>query len=238
MLGATRRQSTEDTICASTKVCGSRAGRCLPAPVVVDTGERTGPVWDARLSQSAVNHLVKSSYGQALSPKPVAKKAIVVHFRRLPSRGLDRSHRACSARQHCGNLERHLHQECDCRPCLHWQAAEQSPCMAQITQSGATISGTMNHCPFHGTVSDTTISWTQDDQQANPACLVRYFILCFEQGGFRFIEVGGKTSNIAGTVSGNQISASGSSTDNIYDPTTQQVTDTIQATVQLTLQRQ
>lgn len=116
------------------------------------------------------------------------------------------------------------------------------PATVQITQSGATISGTLtlSHattCSFHGTVSDTTISWTQDAQQANPSCLVAYFIPCLDQGGIHFIDVGGQTSSIAGTISGTQVSASGSSTDNIFDPTTHQVIGTVQATVQLTLQR-
>jgi hypothetical protein len=113
---------------------------------------------------------------------------------------------------------------------------------AQITQSGATISGTSNlsgaTCSFHGTVSGTTISWTQDAQQANPACLVAYFYPCFASGAITFIDVGGETTSIAGSVSGAQISASGSSTSNVYDPTTGQVTGTVQAALQLTLQRQ
>jgi hypothetical protein len=113
---------------------------------------------------------------------------------------------------------------------------------AQITQSGAAISGTSNvagaTCSFHGTVSGTTISWAQDAQQANPICLVAYFYPCFANGGITFINVGGQASSIAGTVSGAQISASGSSTDNVYDPATHQVTATVQATLQVTLQRQ
>jgi hypothetical protein len=112
------------------------------------------------------------------------------------------------------------------------------PAMAQITQSGAAISVTLSPCSFHGTVSGTTISWTLDAQQANPACLLVLLTPCFDQGGFQLLEVGRNTSSIAGTVSGTQISASGSSTDNIYQPTTHQVTGTVQATVQLTLQRQ
>lgn len=112
------------------------------------------------------------------------------------------------------------------------------PATAQITQSGAAISGTLGTCSFHGTVSDTTISWTQDAQQANPICLAVIPIPCLDQGGIHFLAIGRSTSSVAGTVSGAQMSASGSSTDNIHDPTTHQVTGTVQATVQLTLQRQ
>ncbi|HVR08835.1 MAG TPA: hypothetical protein VMW75_12375 [Thermoanaerobaculia bacterium] len=116
------------------------------------------------------------------------------------------------------------------------------PAMALITQAGASISGTFSGtstpCSFHGTVSDTTISWTQDAQQpANPACLVVYLVPCLDRGSIQLLAVGTKTSSFAGTVSGAQISASGSSTDNIYEPTTHQVIGTVQATVQLTLHR-
>ncbi|HXO26784.1 MAG TPA: hypothetical protein VOA80_05545 [Thermoanaerobaculia bacterium] len=112
---------------------------------------------------------------------------------------------------------------------------------AQIAQSGAAISGTLGarQCSFHGMVSGTTISWTQDAQQASFICQAAYFIPCFDQGGgIQLIDVTGGTSSLAGTVSGNQISASGSETDNLRDPATGHVTGTLQYSVQLTLQRQ
>src|SRR5260370_20938652 len=56
-----------------------------------------------------------------------------------------------------------------CAACIGRQPST-VPAMAQITQSGATISGTLNHCSFHGTVSDTTISCTQDAQHAHLIC--------------------------------------------------------------------
>lgn len=111
---------------------------------------------------------------------------------------------------------------------------------AQIAQSGAAISGTLGprQCSFHGMVSGTTISWTQDAQQANFICQAAYFIPCITQGGVAFLDVTGGTNSMAGTVSGNQISASGSETDNLRDSTTGHVIGTLQWSVQLTLQRQ
>jgi hypothetical protein len=111
---------------------------------------------------------------------------------------------------------------------------------AQIAQSGAGISGTLSPrgCSFHGMVSGTTISWTRDAQQASLICLAPYLIPCVLQGGISFFDVTGGMNSMAGTVSGNQISASGSSTDNIRDPTTGHVIGTLQWSVQLTLQRQ
>jgi hypothetical protein len=110
--------------------------------------------------------------------------------------------------------------------------------MVQISQSGATISGTFANCSFHGTVSDTTISWTQDAQQAGVVCRVAYPLFCIHAGGVELFFVRPKTSSIVGTVSGTQISASGSSTDDIVDPPTGQSIGTVQFTVRLSLQRQ
>jgi len=112
---------------------------------------------------------------------------------------------------------------------------------AQIAQSGAAISGTLGarQCSFHGMVSGTTISWSQDAQQASFLCQAAYFIPCIDQfGGVQLIDVTGGTSSLAGTVSGNQISASGTETDNLRDPATGHVIGTLQWNVQLTLQRQ
>jgi len=111
----------------------------------------------------------------------------------------------------------------------------------QLMQIGGAISGTLTlgpPCSFHGTVSDTTISWAQDTQQANVACIVAHFVPCIDQGGIHFIEIGGDMINIAGTISGSQITASGADTSNILDPTSGNVTGTVQAAVQMTLQRQ
>lgn len=116
------------------------------------------------------------------------------------------------------------------------------PATAQIMQSGAAISGTLTRgqvpCSFHGTVGDTTISWTQDTQQASFACLLAFFVPCFDQGGIHLIDIGGDMINIAGTISGSQITASGVDTSNIIDPTTGHPTGAVQAAVGLTLQRQ
>lgn len=109
--------------------------------------------------------------------------------------------------------------------------------MAQISQSGATISGTVDTCSFHGTVSDTTISWTQDAAQplVSP-CRVSYPLFCISSAEIRLIFVRPKASSIVGTVSGTQISASGSSTYDIVD-TTGQAIGTVQFAEQLSLQR-
>lgn len=112
---------------------------------------------------------------------------------------------------------------------------------AQIAQSGTAISGTFTpkQCSFHGMVSGTTISWTQDAQQPNFICQAAHLIPCIDQqGGVQLIDVTGGTNSMSGTISGDQISASGSSTDNIRDPTTGHVIGTLQWSVQLTLQRQ
>jgi hypothetical protein len=111
------------------------------------------------------------------------------------------------------------------------------PAMVQISQSGATISGTFDNCSFHGTVSDTTFGWTQDAQQADFRCQVAYPLFCISGGGIEIIFVRAKTSSIVGTVAGTQISASGSSADDIVDPTGQAI-GTVQFAVRLTLQRQ
>jgi hypothetical protein len=110
--------------------------------------------------------------------------------------------------------------------------------MVQISQSGASISGTFANCSFHGTVSDTTISWTQDAQQADLACRVVHPLFCISGGGVELIFVRARTGSIVGTVSGNQISASGSSTDDVVSPSTGQTIGTVQFTVRLSLQRQ
>jgi hypothetical protein len=112
--------------------------------------------------------------------------------------------------------------------------------MVQISQSGAAISGTFANCSFHGAVSDTTVSWTQDAQQANVLCRVAFplFSCITAGGGLEIFFVRPKTSSIAGTVSGIQISASGSSTDDIVDPSTGQAIGTVQFTLRLSLQRQ
>ncbi len=113
-----------------------------------------------------------------------------------------------------------------------------APAMATIEQSGAAISGTLGTCSFHGTVSGTAISWTQDAQQADPACLAAHLIPCVaNSGGISFVDVGGSTTDIAGTVSASHIAASGTTTSNIFDPASGKPTGTIQATVQLALQR-
>ncbi|HXO41666.1 MAG TPA: hypothetical protein VN999_09470 [Thermoanaerobaculia bacterium] len=110
--------------------------------------------------------------------------------------------------------------------------------MVQISQSGAAISGTFDNCSFHGTVSDTSISWTQDAQQAGIVCRVAYPIFCLREGGIELFFIRPKTGSIAGTVSGTKISASGSSTFDIVDPPTGQSIGTIQFTLGLSLQRQ
>ena len=111
------------------------------------------------------------------------------------------------------------------------------PAMVQIAQSGAAISGTFANCSFHGTVSDTTISWTQDAQQADLLCRLAHPLFCISSGGIEIIFVSAKASSIVGTVSGTQISASGSSTDDIVDPATGQAIGTVQFALRLSLQR-
>lgn len=111
------------------------------------------------------------------------------------------------------------------------------PTMAQISQSGATISGTLDTCSFHGTVSDTTVSWTQDAAQPlDVLCRVSYPLSCLSRGEIKFIFVRPKASSIVGSVSGTQIGASGSFTDDIVD-TTGQAIGTVQFAVRLSLQR-
>jgi len=112
--------------------------------------------------------------------------------------------------------------------------------MAQISQSGAAISGTFANCSFHGTVSDTSISWAQDaqSQQADIVCRVAYPLPCLSRAGIELFFVRPKTSSIVGTVSGTQISASGSSTYDIVEPATGQSIGTVQYTLRLSLQRQ
>lgn len=117
------------------------------------------------------------------------------------------------------------------------------PAVAQISQNGTSIAVilTLNHaisCSSHGTVSDTMISLTQDSQQSNPNCLVTRGIPCFENGAVQLIDLSVQATSLSGTVSGNQISATGTSTTNILDSRSQQVIGALQGTVQLTLQRQ
>lgn len=117
------------------------------------------------------------------------------------------------------------------------------PAVAQITQNGGSIAVilTLNHaisCSAHGTVNDTMISLTQDVQQSNPNCLITRGIPCLENGAVHLIDLSVQASSLSGTVSGNQISATGTSTDNILDSRSQQVIGMLQATAQLTLQRQ
>jgi hypothetical protein len=116
------------------------------------------------------------------------------------------------------------------------------PATAQITQNGAAVSGILTlsqmPCSFHGTVSGTTINWTQDAQQASFLCLLAFFVPCIDQGGIRLYDIGGQTIAIAGTASGSRFGASGTATSNIFDPTTGHPTGTIHSAVQLNLQRQ
>jgi hypothetical protein len=115
--------------------------------------------------------------------------------------------------------------------------------MAQITQSGAAISGTLtlgqSPCTFHGTLSGAAISWAQDAQQASFLCRLALPAVCVDQrGNVNIYFIGDRTITIAGTVSGSQIAASGGATSNILDPSTGNPIGTVQASVQLTLQRQ
>ena len=116
------------------------------------------------------------------------------------------------------------------------------PAVAQITQSGTSVAValTLNQaitCTSHGTVSGTTISLSQDAQQANPSCLAVRGIPCLDQGTVHFIDLTVASASLTGTVAGDAITASGMSTDNVLDSQTQQVIGTLQATVQLDLQR-
>jgi hypothetical protein len=126
--------------------------------------------------------------------------------------------------------------------CLVGRAPATVAATFQITQSGTSLAGTMTigqgPCTFHGTVSDTAITLTEDAQQTNPACLASYLVACLAQGGISFVDVGGPTTEVTGTVSGTQITASGTATSNILDPSTGKPTGTTQQTVRLTLQRQ
>jgi hypothetical protein len=110
--------------------------------------------------------------------------------------------------------------------------------MVQISQSGATIAGTFASCSFHGTVSDSAISWTQDVQQADFRCgLALPLLLCVSGSGVEIFFIRARTSSIAGTVSGTQLSASGSATDDIVSPPTGQSIGTVQFNLRLSLQR-
>jgi hypothetical protein len=114
-----------------------------------------------------------------------------------------------------------------------------TPAKVTIVQSGAAISGTLDNCSFHGTVNGTAISWTHDPQQANPICQVAYLVPCLVgPGETSFLSVTVPMIDVAGTVSGSQIAASGASTSNVVDPTNGQTMGTIQGTVRLALQRQ
>jgi hypothetical protein len=123
--------------------------------------------------------------------------------------------------------------------CLSRQPAS-GPAVAQITQSGGAISGTLTlnqvTCSFHGTVSGTAISWTQDAQQANLPCLADHLVPCVNQGAVDFLDIGGQTVSVAGTFSGSQLAAAGMASNNIYDPANGQATGKVEATVALTLQ--
>src|ERR1700688_2298592 len=83
------------------------------------------------------------------------------------------------------------------------------PATVQISQSGATIAGTFANCSFHGTVSDSTIRWTQDVQQTGFLCRLALPLPCISRSGVEIFFIRARTSSIAGTVSGTQISASG-----------------------------
>jgi hypothetical protein len=122
--------------------------------------------------------------------------------------------------------------------CLDRQPST-SPAMVQFSQSGATITGIFGNCSFHGTVSDSTISWTQDVQQTGFLCGLALPLVCISgTGGLEVFFVRARTSSITGTVSGTQISASGSLTDDIVNPPTGQSMGTVQFNLRLSLQRQ
>lgn len=89
------------------------------------------------------------------------------------------------------------------------------PLQASITQNGSNIALSMTStgnvtCSFSGIVSDTSITWTLDQQQASPSCLTNGLPCVNPDGTFRLIfgnEI--HSSSFNGSVSGNQISVAG-----------------------------
>jgi hypothetical protein len=89
------------------------------------------------------------------------------------------------------------------------------PLGASITQNGPSIALNITFtpditCSFSGTVSDTSISWTLNQQQANPLCLNNGLPCANSDGTVRFLfgnEI--RSSSFNGSVSGDQISVSG-----------------------------
>jgi hypothetical protein len=112
------------------------------------------------------------------------------------------------------------------------------PTTVQISQSGTAISGTLNHCSFHGTVNGTAIRWAQDAEQSDPICLTAYLVLCAAQGDIAYLDIGRPSTSVAGTVTGNQMLVSGAATSEIFDPSNGQPSGTVQASVVLKLERQ
>jgi hypothetical protein len=119
-----------------------------------------------------------------------------------------------------------------------------TPTRAVITQTGAGIAlqVTLNSaitCSHHGTVGETAIGWTLDQTQTNPDCLGLRRLPCLSpDGSIRFIDTRNRSGDLTGTVTGNQISVSGIGITDVFDSATGQAIDTIQASIQVKLQKQ
>ena len=89
------------------------------------------------------------------------------------------------------------------------------PLEATITQNGPNIALNIAFtgnfaCSFSGTVSDTSINWTLDQQQSHASCLFNS-LACVDPDGLvrRVFNSDIRSSSFNGSVSGDQISVAG-----------------------------
>lgn len=120
-----------------------------------------------------------------------------------------------------------------------------APIAASITQAGSSISLSMTlspgvTCSYQGSVSDTSIRWTQDAQQANQACLQARGIPCLSGSSVRLVDTRFRTDSgqLSGTASSDRISVSGETVSDVLDSRTGQIIDTLRANIRVELQRQ
>jgi hypothetical protein len=127
-------------------------------------------------------------------------------------------------------------------PCIN--PSGPTPIGATIIQNGPLIYMTIGDrhgttCSFHGSVSDTTISWSADQPQYYASCKGLQSVRCQgSNGSVQYVDTRLRSADLGGSISGNHISVSGDVFSDVVDSSTGKLIDTLRVDAHIDLQRQ
>jgi len=117
-----------------------------------------------------------------------------------------------------------------------------TPIGATVVQIGAILFITITDrhgisCSFHGTVGETTISWSADQPQLSSCKGLQHVQCPGSNGSVRSVDTRLRSSDVGGSISGNHISVSGDVFWDVVDSNTGQLIDTLRTDTHIELQR-